>query len=116
MEDYPSSAYILTLLGAIISLLFGLVGGVVGIAAVMSGFLGGTFCLTGLLGGLLGLVAAFLMKTPQKVHDGGVLAIIAAILSMGSILPFILMLIGGIMALSWRPRTKAVILPPPPPA
>lgn len=102
-EEYPKTAFILTLIGAILGLVVGIP------LAMMGGFLAMIFPALGLLcivivliGGVLGLVAAILMRDPEKVKLAGVLAIIAAFLAPAGIISFILLLIGGILALTWK--------------
>ncbi len=121
-EEYPSTAYVLTLVGAILSLIIGLiyifVGSLIIVGTAGRGAPFGLVCIIlGILGAILGLAGASMMKDPEKVHTGGILAIIAAFFSAGGVITFILLLIGGIMALTWKkPEEKAKILPPPPPA
>ncbi len=127
-EDYPTTAFALTLIGAIISMLYGFVYVVIGIYAVVGfsmidprfAWYGSACLIQAVIGGVLAFIGAFMMKDPEKVHTGGVLAIISAFLSimgdLGGVLTFFLLLIGGILALKWKgPEKKAVILPPPPP-
>ncbi len=121
VEEYPTTAYVLTLIGAVISLIIGMIYAFVGSAIIVGVSEAAPFGLVciilGLLGAILGFVAASMMKNPEKVHTGGILAIIAAFFSVGGMITFILLLIGGIMALTWKkPEEKATILPPPPPA
>jgi len=121
VEEYPSTAYVLTLVGAILSLIIGFLYAFAGIfimaSATNDAWIGGVCIIIGFIGGILGIVAASMMKNPEKVHSGGVLAIVAAFFSAGGILTFILLLVGGIMAITWKkPEEKAVVLPPPPPA
>ncbi len=57
---------------------------------------------------------------PGKVRNGGIMVLISSILSLPNLLVFILGLIGGILALTWKPSKKKVTeaalpAPPPPP-
>ncbi len=105
-EEYPKGAFILTLIGAILSLIVGIPLAMMGgIIAMFLPSLGILCMVIPLLGGILGIVAAILMRNPEKVKTGGALAIIAAILSLIGVLSFILLLIGGIMALRWKKPT-----------
>ncbi|ADD08258.1 DUF4064 domain-containing protein [Candidatus Aciduliprofundum boonei] len=121
-EEYPSAAFIITIIGAIFAL-FGWL--IISIAGVMISsypessvsWFGVVCAIVGIIGSVLGFLAAFWMRNPEKVHSGGVLAIIAAVITIWSIIAFILLLIGGILALTWKkPQEKSVILPPPPPS
>ncbi|AGB04485.1 hypothetical protein AciM339_0601 [Aciduliprofundum sp. MAR08-339] len=123
-EDYPATAFALTLIGAILSMIYGFVYVVIGIYVVVGfsmidprlAWYGSVCLIQAVIGGVLGFIGAFMMKDPDKVHTGGVLAIISAFLSVMGVLTFFLLLIGGILALTWKgPEKKAVILPPPPP-
>ncbi len=112
-ENYPKTAYILTLIGAIFALIIGIPLAIFGgfIATILPGA-GIAIAVIALLGAILGIVAAMMMKDPQKVKTGGILAIIAAFFSVGGVISFVLLLVGGIMALTWKPPQPA----PPPPA
>ncbi len=105
-EEYPKGAFILTLIGAILSLLVGIPLAMMGgIIAMFLPSLGILCIVIPLLGGILGIIAAVFMKNPEKVKAGGALAIVAAFLSIMGVLSFILLLIGGIMALRWKKPT-----------
>ena len=115
-EEYPKTAYILTLVGAILALVIGiplsLLGAMISVVNVGAGII---CVILPLLGGILGIVAAILMKNPEKVKMAGGLAILAAFLGGYGVISFILMLIGGIMALTWKPPAKVPPPAPPPP-
>jgi hypothetical protein len=118
MEEYPQTAFALTLVGAILSLITGIIFSFVEVLAFINGdYSNGVLCISlSLLGSILGLISAFLMKDPDKVHSAGALAIIAALFSLVNVLGFIFMLIGGILALTWeKPKKVAIVYPPPPP-
>jgi len=121
-EEYPSAAFIITIIGAILALFGWLLISLAGVLissypdSSMSWF-GAVCVIVGIIGSALGFLAAAWMKNPEKAHSGGILAIIAAVITIWSIVPFILLLIGGILALTWKkPEEKSVILPPPPPS
>ncbi len=118
MEEYPATAFALTLAGAILSLITGFVIAFIGVFAFLNGdYANGILCISlSLLGSILGLISAFWMKNPDNAHSAGALAIVAALLSGVNILGFIFMLIGGILALTWeKPKKVAIVYPPPPP-
>ena len=118
MEEYPETAMLLTLIGAIIALIPGVVFSLIGFTMFYQGYYGeGIVCVSlSLIGAILGIIAALWMKNPEKVHAAGGIAIIAAFLSIFGVLSFLLMLIGGIMALTWeKPKKMAKVLPPQPP-
>ncbi len=123
-EEYPVGAFIVTIIGAVFALLFWLIIALAGIVGVAMGAIGAGVCIIiSIIGAVLGFLAAAWMRKPEKVHSGGILAIVAAIIvvpaiiTIWGILPFILLLIGGILALGWKgPERKPVILPPPPPS
>ncbi len=115
-EEYPKTAYILTLVGAILALIIGiplsLLGAVISVVNIGAGII---CVILPLLGGILGIISAILMKNPEKAKMAGGLAILAAILSIYSFIGFILLLIGGIMAITWKPPAKVPPPAPPPP-
>ncbi len=121
-EEYPSAAFVITLIGAILSLFGWLIIAFTGIFIAsaegdQSTWMGGVCISISVIGAALGFWAALWMRKPEKAHSGGILAIISAIITIWSGIPFILLLIGGILALTWKkPEEKAVILPPPPPS
>jgi len=115
-EEYPSSAYILTLIGGILAIVIGMPVAFFGMLFSLPTFgLGGVCFVIPLIGGILGVLAATWMKDPGKVKTGGVLAIIAAFLGSVGVISFILMIIGGILALTWTPPPRVTPPPPPPP-
>lgn len=119
-KSYPSTAYILTLIGGIFVLIGGLYTAVItavigsaflaffpGIAALLIG-LG----VVALLFGILIIVGAMKMRNdPASAHTWGIIVIILAILSWigggGFFIGFLLALIGGILALVWHPPATA---------
>ncbi len=116
VEEYPKTAFILTLIGSVLALIIGIPMAILGaaIGSLLGGALGGSICVViTLLGAVLGITGAVLMRNPNKAKAGGALAIIGAFLGGYGIISFILMLIGGIMALTWEPPKK--MMPPPPP-
>ncbi len=122
----PVAAAALTILGG----LFVMVGGaaialVGGILAAFLGSFSGLF-LIGLLVGLLTVTVGLLMLVVPSGHSvWGILAILFALVSVpfalaGLIVGFVLALIGGILAILWRPgpvapfiTVDARVVPPP---
>lgn len=115
-EDYPNTAFVLTLVGAILAFIVGIPLAFLGLLGFSYLFWGSLCFIIPLIGGILGIIAAVWMKNPDRVKTAGVLAIIAAILGGAGIISFILMLIGGILALAWEPSKRGGYeVPPPPP-
>jgi hypothetical protein len=127
--ERPIGAAVLTIIGGFFILIGGLIWAVVG--ALFFAFLGvlaGLF-FVGLAIGLLTIVLGGLMIAMPRLHAiWGVLAIVMALLSWpfalgGIFLGFLLALIGGILALLFKPGPPAVVVtnarvvtsPPPPP-
>jgi len=119
-KSYPSTAFVLSLIGGIFILLAGLVNAAlyafIG-GAVLSVFpgLGALFiglAVLALIFGLLIIVGAIQMRSkPESAHTWGILIIIFSVLSFvgggGFFIGFLLALIGGILALTWRPPQPA---------
>jgi len=131
MEDKPTAAFALSLVGAI----FIIIGGVVtmavtsflgGVMTLIPGFegLGTMFIVLGLIGlvwGIITLVGAIMINSgePSKVKTGSILVLIFSILSWfgaygGLFIGFLLGLIGAILGLTWKPERKTTAPPPPP--
>jgi hypothetical protein len=131
MEDKPTAAFALSLVGAI----FIIIGGVVtmavtsflgGVMTLIPGFEGlGTMLivlgLIGLVWGIITLVGAIMINSgePSKVKTGSILVLIFSILSWfgaygGLFIGFLLGLIGAILGLTWKPERKTTAPPPPP--
>ncbi len=130
---YPTTAYILTLIGGIFIVLGGLAAMAVyaiGASFFFAFFPGASVFLVGLglvglLFGILILYGAIKMKhDPRSAHTWGILVILFSIFSWvgwgGFVVGFLLALIGGILALVWRPPVAAQAAwgqptaPPPP--
>jgi hypothetical protein len=137
MAEKPTAAFVLSLIGGIFILLFGIIFGIIPflfgavIAAIPGiGGIGGIIIVLGLLGiiyGILVIIGAALIYTGDKgkVKIGGILVLLFSILSIfspafgGIIIGFILGLVGGILALVWKPEevpTRPVTATPPPPS
>lgn len=123
MADKPTAAFILSLLGGIFILLGGIVLLVIG--AVATFFLlgiGGIIGLFGIICGILIIIGAVMMNSRPESHvTWGIVIIIFSILSWfgalaGFYIGFILALIGGILAIIWKPSAAQPITAQPAPA
>jgi len=137
LGEKPTAAFVLALIAGILGLIVGIIyaiaaavigAGLIGAgAAVMPGMagLGGIVMILGfwwLIASILIIVGAIWINSgdPGKVRNGGIMVLIFSILSLPNLLVFILGLIGGILALTWKPSKKKVTeaalpAPPPPP-
>ncbi len=119
-RSYPVGAFILTLIGGIIILLAGIVtatfyaifGAAVGSLLPGLGALLIGLAVVSLLFGLIIIFGAIQMRAkPQSAKMWGILVIVLAFLSFvgggGYVIGFLLALIGGILALVWRPPAMA---------
>jgi hypothetical protein len=120
-KDYPSTAFVLSLIGGVFILLSGLAFAalyyVIG-ATLLSFGIGAGALLLGLAAaavvfGLIIIVGAIMMRShPESAKLWGVIIIVLAIISLfggggGFIIGFILALIGGILALVWKAPVAA---------
>ena len=115
----------LTIVGGLFILGGGLVFALVGAILSLYGVWSGLF-LIGVLVGLLTLIVGVLMIAVPSAHSlWGILALLFAFVSIpfalvgGFVIGFLLTLIGGILALTWRPPATPVVtvaarLVPPP--
>ena len=123
----PIGAAILTILGGFFILVGGLVFALLGALFAVFGFWSNIFLL-GIAIGFLTILVGFLMLAVPSAHTiWGVLAVVFAFVSIvvatfgGFVIGFLLTLIGGILALAWKPPAQQVItvqarpVPPPPP-
>ena len=133
MGEKPTAAFVLSLIAGILGLIIGIIYAIAftivgaGMALIpgMAG-LGGMVAILGfwwLIASILMIVGAIWINSgdPGKVRNGGIMVLIFSILSLPNILVFILGLIGGILALTWKPPKKraaeaAPLAPPPPPS
>ena len=109
-NEKPGIAFILSMLGGIFVLLGGIARIVIG--AVLTLFIGGSGGLIGVLGIVWGILiilfASRLSSDPSSHSTSGALIIVFSILSWvgaigGFFIGFLLGLVGGILALTWRP-------------
>lgn len=121
----PVAAGVLTIVGGFFILGGGILVAILGAVLAAFGFFSGFF-FVGLGLGLLTIIVGVLMIAIPSGHLlWGALAIVFAVASIpfalgGVILGFILALVGGIVAVRWKPSSKTVIdvrgqvIPPPP--
>jgi len=130
VSEKPTAAFVLSLIAGILGLIFSILLTIaLSVASWMVSTVGAPMGLGGLgtliiaigiwyvIASILIIVGAIWINTgePGKVKNGGIIVLVFSILSIGNayFLVFILGLIGGILALTWKPPKKA---PPPPPA
>ncbi|MEM2098540.1 MAG: hypothetical protein QXU99_02170 [Candidatus Bathyarchaeia archaeon] len=130
MEEKPTAALVLSLLGSVFIIIGGLIYAVIfNILGGILGFFGftgleGMMRILGILGilwGVLALIGALMMNSgdKNKVRTGSILVLIFSILSWfgaagGLIIGFLLGLIGSILGLTWNPPSHYQTPPPPP--
>jgi len=118
--EKPTGATVLSIIGGVFILLGGLAELAVGsyVSSLSFGIAGGGLLLFGALGVILGmlvLIFGILLSTQPENHSTyGVLILVFAVISLtsfggGFFIGFLLALIGGILAITWKPT-------PPPPA
>jgi hypothetical protein len=120
----PVAAGVLTILGGFFIIIGGLLFALVGAVFAIFGIVSGIF-LWGLFAGFLTLIVGLLMIAVPSGHTvWGILAILLALVSIpvafgGLLLGFLLTLIGGILAVTWKRPAERVItvegrrVPPP---
>lgn len=109
----PSAAFVLTLIGGILVLLYSIVLTIVGTALVslvsrsMSGY-GSIYGIIGILIGLIIIVSAIMLNSTDKtkIRNWSIVALIFSIISLvfggGFIIGFVLGLIGSILGLTYK--------------
>jgi hypothetical protein len=114
-KDAPLTAFGLALAGGIIIILAGLDVLVIGAALTFFiGGVGGIFGLFGAVCGFLIMVFAFMLRSTPDQHIGlGIAIIVFSLLSWfgsfgGFAIGFLLALVGGILAVTWRPSAAPV--------
>ncbi|WFO75199.1 hypothetical protein J4526_09035 [Desulfurococcaceae archaeon MEX13E-LK6-19] len=112
MGEKPTAAWVLSLIGGILGFLGSLIYAIIGTAAVatmpMPGWLAGVgiaVCYWFVIAHLIIIIGALKIKSgePKAVKTGGTLVLIFSILGGFNILA----LIGGILALTWKPTEAA---------
>jgi hypothetical protein len=118
MEDKPTAAFIVSLIGGILVLLGGLVLALIGtvIAFITFGF--GLILWIFVIFGVLIIIGALAMNSnPGSAKTWGIVILILGVISLfGGITAVggLLAIIGGILALVWKPSAPATAPPPPP--
>ena len=112
MEEKPTTAFALSLVGGILELLGGVLLAVW--LGALSWFFGGILALFGFYWIILGLIivlgAILMYNNPSSAHTWGIIILVLSIISGLNIFA----LIGGILAMTWKPE-KGRAAPPPPP-
>jgi hypothetical protein len=118
-EEKPTAAFIVSLLAGIFILINGIL---IMIASAfifvipIAGVFVALFGIGELIFGLIVMFGAIMINSddPSKVRTGGIIVLIFSIISIiaggGFLIGLILGLIGGILALTWKPSTQ---IPPP---
>lgn len=115
-EDKPTAAFVLSLIAGILILLNGLLIAVLGaLVAVFFFGLGLVLAALGLGFGILVLLGAVMMYYKPSQHvTWGVVVLVFSIVSIfiggGFIIGLILGLVGGILALVWKPETMRMCM------
>ncbi len=120
MEEKPVAAFVLSLIGGIFVLLGGIglaiVGAVIALFTLGVGAILGTFAIFGII---IIIGAIMMYTTPSSAKTWGILVLILGIISIfGIITAFggLLSIIGGILAMLWKPtptvRQESPPLPP----
>jgi hypothetical protein len=104
IEGKPTAAFVLSLIGGILTI-FG------GITILSSIGIVGIFSAYGIILGLIITLGSVLMyKNPSSTHMWGIVILILSIISGLNIIA----LIGGILAIFWKPRRQGPLPPPAP--
>ncbi len=117
--ERPTAAMVLSIIGGVFILIGGLVGVAIGsaLAFITFGFAGGTVVLLGAIGTILGILtivfAILLGMHPGNHTMYGALIVVFSIISWitafgGFFIGFLLALIGGILALTFKPTAPVV--------
>ncbi|MCJ7424515.1 hypothetical protein MUP01_09655 [Candidatus Bathyarchaeota archaeon] len=115
MEEKPTAAFALSLVGGILELLLGIA--IAGVTGAIFAFIGlealglvfGAYWI--ILGIIILLGAIMLYNNPASTHTWGIVILILSIISGLNIFA----LIGGILAMVWKPSTTTRSAAPPPP-
>ena len=125
-QNYPSTAYILSIIAGIFVLLGGLLLAALGAAITFFAFgIGAVLGVFGIICGILIIVGAVNLRSHPQAHAtwGAVILVFSIISWVGAIggffIGFLLGLIGGILAIAWQPtqvQTAPAYAAPFPPA
>jgi hypothetical protein len=118
-HDKPTAAMVLAIIGGVFILLGGISELILAsaITALSFGVIGGSLVVGGSIGAVLGILiivmAALLYANTSNHVIFGVLIIVFSVISLtsflgGFVLGFILALIGGILAITWKPTPAPV--------
>jgi hypothetical protein len=122
VEEKPTAAFVLSLIGAIFQLLFSII--IIGVGAFFALFLIGGVLVWGIIGMVLSIIvligAIILYVNPRQHLVWGILILIFSIINFvftfgGFIIGSILGIVGGALGIVWKPKAAPVIPPPPPP-
>lgn len=110
----PVVAGVFTVLGGLFILGGGIIFALVGAIISLFGYWSGLFVLGILVGLLTVLVGVLMIVVPSAHAVWGALAILFALVSIpvaigGFVIGFLLALVGGILALRWKPRRPPYI-------
>lgn len=112
--EKPGVAFILSLIGGIFVLLGGILRTVIGAAVtIVVGGMGGIVGVIGIVWGILIIIFATRLNSDPGSHStSGALIIVFSVLSWigaigGLFIGFLLGLIGGILAVTWKPQAQA---------
>ena len=121
MEEKPTAAFVLSLLGGIFALLGGIVLAFFGTVFTIATFGLGSIALLLYIFPIFALIiivgSIMMYSNPKSAKTWGIIVLILGIISMiGLITAFggLLALIGGILAIVWKPSTPMNAPPPPP--
>jgi hypothetical protein len=119
-DNYPSTAHILTLIGGILVIIEALVdvvfaGAIGSLVPAFGGVLAAIIIIEAVIGLIVGIVILYgsvqLRSNPGGSKTWGIFIIVLAIVSLftasGFFIGFLLVLIGGILAYTWKPPMAA---------
>jgi len=118
MEEKPTAAFVLSLIGGIIVLLGGIGLAILGTFLAAVGLDLGLLLYIFPIFGLIIIIGSIMMySNPKSAKTWGIIVLILGIISMIGIITALgglLALIGGILAIVWKPSTLMKAPPPPP--
>jgi len=118
LEEKPTAAFVLSLIGGILVLLGGLLWAAIGaFVAIFLGSVGALFGIFAIFGIIIIIGAIMMYSQPRSAKTWGIIVLILGVISLLGIvttLGGLLSLIGGILAIVWKPRAPEAAPPPPP--